>query len=82
MIPIEEGIYFLNIAKFEADLDNGNGDKTLAFTALIEVTNDRDEYECDDASDSDTNFQQQSGYEKLFSSEISKDCEQSEGKNG
>ena len=31
---------FLNIAKFEADSGNGNGDKTLAFTAFIEVTND------------------------------------------
>ena len=37
---------FLNIAKFEADSDNGNGDKTT----LIEITNDCNEYECDDSS--------------------------------
>ena len=47
---------------------------------LIEITNDCNEYECDDASDSDNNFQQLPGSEKLFSSEISKDGEQSEGK--
>ena len=64
---------FLNIVKCEADSDDRNGDKTLAFTGLIAVTNDCNEYECD----LDNNFQQQPSSETLFSSEASKDDEQS-----
>ena len=72
---------FLNIAKFEADSDYGNGDKALAFTASIEVRNDCNEYEYDDASDSDNNLQQQPGSEILHSSETSAYGEQSGGKH-